>query len=62
MDGSRKAAGMDFDFTLRELFRIVLVVVVLVIVGCILYFAVTMIPQAIAEFTVASGAGVPPGL
>ncbi|MGL3804763.1 hypothetical protein ACSYDW_01560 [Paeniglutamicibacter sp. R2-26] len=53
---------MEFDFTLRELFKIALVVVVLVIVGCIVYFAVTMIPQAVAEFTEASAAGMLPGL
>ena len=49
---------MDFDFTLRELFKIALVVVALVIVGCIVYFAVTMVPQAIAEFTGAAAAGM----
>ncbi|MFF5792343.1 hypothetical protein ACFY5D_09860 [Paeniglutamicibacter sp. NPDC012692] len=52
---------MDFDFTFRELVKIALFVLIAVIVGFIIYFAVTIAPEAIKEFLgnkVASGIGM----
>ncbi|GAA1495412.1 hypothetical protein [Paeniglutamicibacter kerguelensis] len=49
---------MDFDFTFRELVKIALFVLIAVVVGFIIYFAVAIAPEAIKEFAdkmVASG-------
>ncbi|MFJ6415533.1 hypothetical protein [Paeniglutamicibacter sp. NPDC091659] len=49
---------MDFDFTFRELVKIAFFVLIAVIVGFIIYFAVAIAPETIKEFLnnrVASG-------
>lgn len=40
---------MDFDFTFRQLVKIAIFVVITLIVGFIIYFAVKIAPNAISE-------------
>lgn len=41
---------MDIDFTLRELIKIAIFLVIAAVVGVIIYFAVVIAPEAITGF------------
>lgn len=48
-NSNRKENAMDFDFTPRELLKILVVIIAVAIVGIIVYFAVAIVPDLFSE-------------